>query len=104
MSGPGDNIDGLNGVVDVATVDKNKKNTSDGVKKDLRTESPEPRPLERQVEARGSTSEDGLGSMVRCLHFAHTYIANPMTMSATLWAGKQLLQIPIDLDPIGHIL
>jgi len=74
-------------------VDKNKKNTSDGVKKDLRTESPEPRPLERQVEARGSTSEDGLGSMVRCLHFAHTYIANPMTMSATLWAGTNTGQV-----------
>jgi len=75
--------------------DKNKKPPVDGVgvKKELRTESPEPRPLERQVEARGSTSEDGLGSMVRCLHFAHTYIANPMTMSATLWAGTNTGQV-----------
>ena len=41
----------------------------------LRSESPESRPIERAVEAR-NTSEDGLGSMVRCLHFAETYIAN----------------------------
>ena len=40
-----------------------------------RSESPESRPLERAVEAR-TGSEDGLGSMVRCLHFAHTFIAN----------------------------
>ena len=40
-----------------------------------RAESPEARPLERAIEAR-SGSEDGLGSMVRCLHFAETFIAN----------------------------
>ena len=40
-----------------------------------RAESPEARPMERQIEAR-SGSEDGLGSMVRCLHFAETFIAN----------------------------
>ena len=40
-----------------------------------RSDSPENRPVERAVEAR-TGSEDGLGSMVRCLHFAHTYIAN----------------------------
>jgi hypothetical protein len=40
-----------------------------------RSESPEARPVERAIEAR-TGSEDGLGSMVRCLHFAHTYIAN----------------------------
>ena len=40
-----------------------------------RAESPEARPVERAVEARGS-SEDGLGSMVRCLKFAETFIAN----------------------------
>lgn len=40
-----------------------------------RAESPDHRPVERAVEAR-SGSEDGLGSMVRCLHFAETYIAN----------------------------
>ena len=40
-----------------------------------RSESPEARPVERSIEAR-TGSEDGLGSMVRCLHFAHTYIAN----------------------------
>ena len=40
-----------------------------------RSESPETRPVERAVEARAG-SEDGLGSMVRCLHFAETYIVN----------------------------
>ena len=40
-----------------------------------RADSPEARPVERAIEAR-TGSEDGLGSMVRCLHFAHTYIAN----------------------------
>jgi hypothetical protein len=39
-----------------------------------RSESPDARPLERAVEAR-SGSEDGLGSMVRCLQFAETFIA-----------------------------
>merc|ERR1719220_524069 len=38
------------------------------VEKSSRMESPELRPMERQIEARGSGSEDGLGSMVRCLH------------------------------------
>ena len=40
-----------------------------------RSDSPESRPVERQIEAR-SGSEDGLGSMVRCLHFASTFIAS----------------------------
>lgn len=40
-----------------------------------RSDSPEARPVERAIEAR-SGSEDGLGSMVRCLHFAETFIAN----------------------------
>ena len=40
-----------------------------------RADSPEARPVERAIEAR-SGSEDGLGSMVRCLHFAETFIAN----------------------------
>jgi hypothetical protein len=40
-----------------------------------RSESPDTRPVERAIEAR-SGSEDGLGSMVRCLHFSNTYIAN----------------------------
>ena len=40
-----------------------------------RSESPEARPVERQIEARQG-SEDGLGSMVRCIHFANTFIAS----------------------------
>ena len=40
-----------------------------------RSESPETRPVERAVEARAG-SEDGLGSMVRCLYFSQTFIVN----------------------------
>jgi hypothetical protein len=40
-----------------------------------RSESPESRPVERAIEARAG-GEDGLGSMVRCLHFAETYLVN----------------------------
>ncbi len=83
-----------------------------------RSESPDARPVERQVEAR-SVSEDGLGSMVRCLHFAQTYIANrkclhlycvglfnfiddgfsvaAQTLSNTLWAGTNSGQILVFL-------
>ena len=46
-----------------------------------RSESPETRPVERAVEARAG-SEDGLGSMVRCLHFAETYIVNRKFLSS----------------------
>jgi len=61
-----------------------------------RIESPTPRPVERQIEARGP-SEDGLGSMVRCLHFASTYIANSMNLSPTLWAGTNTGQVLVFL-------
>ena len=57
-----------------------------------RVEPPIARPVERQVEARGGF-EDGLGSMVRCLHFASTYIANNVNMSPTLWAGTNTGQV-----------
>ena len=40
-----------------------------------RSDSPEARPVERAIEARAG-SEDGQGSMVRCLQFAETFIAN----------------------------
>lgn len=43
------------------------------------------RPVERQVEAR--SSDDGMGSMVRCLVFAKTYITNVHTTAATLWSA-----------------
>lgn len=68
----------------------------------IRSESPEARPVERQIEARGSTSEDGLGSMVRCLHFAKTYIATPTSTSPTLWAGTtsgQVLVFLLNITP-----
>ncbi len=52
-----------------------------------RSESPEIRPVERQIEAR-TGSEDGLGSMVRCLHFARTNVASrkifPLTLTLIL--------------------
>ncbi len=84
-----------------------------------RSESPDSRPVERQIEAR-SGSEDGLGSMVRCLQFAKTHIANreysyhikvcgicailffsfnyaAQTLSHTLWAGTNSGQILVFL-------
>jgi len=67
------------------------------ISRDHRAESPEARPVERQIEARGSTSEDGLGSMVRCLHFAKTYIANPASTSPTVWAGTNSGQVLVFL-------
>ncbi|XP_071745331.1 lethal(2) giant larvae protein isoform X2 [Lepeophtheirus salmonis] len=75
-------------------IDKKKIGTVETVRRDLRSDSPESRPIERQVEAR-SGFDDGLGSMVRCLHFANTYIANGTTLSPTLWAGTNSGQILI---------
>ena len=68
----------------------------------MRSESPEARPVERQIEARGGSSEDGLGSMVRCLHFARTYLAGPTATSPTVWAGTtsgQVLVFLLNLTP-----
>nr|CAG4640608.1 EOG090X00I4 [Eulimnadia texana] len=46
----------------------------------------EARPVERQVEARAT--DDGMGSMVRCLLLVKTYIVNQSTTTTpTLWAG-----------------
>ncbi|XP_076312223.1 lethal(2) giant larvae protein homolog 1-like isoform X2 [Tachypleus tridentatus] len=41
--------------------------------------------VERQVEARAS--DDSLGSMVRCLYLAKSFIVNNVTTTPTLWAG-----------------
>nr|CAG4646018.1 EOG090X00I4 [Macrothrix elegans] len=44
------------------------------------------RPIERQVEAR--SADDGIGSMIRCITMAKTYIMSQSSvMSATVWAG-----------------
>ncbi|GFG32827.1 hypothetical protein Cfor_06328 [Coptotermes formosanus] len=45
----------------------------------------ETKPVERQVEAR--PVDDSLGSMVRCLYFAKTFLITVQMMTATLWAG-----------------
>jgi lethal(2) giant larvae protein len=45
----------------------------------------ETRPIERQVEAR--PVDDGMGSMVRCLAFAQTYITNVHNTVPTLWSA-----------------
>ena len=83
----------------------NKASEDIGTKpeKPSRLEDPEPRPVERAIEARGSGSEDGLGSMVRCLHFASTYIANTMNMSPTLWAGTNTGQVLVFLLTITPV-
>uniref|UniRef100_T1PFY4 LLGL2 protein n=1 Tax=Musca domestica TaxID=7370 RepID=T1PFY4_MUSDO len=56
----------------------------------------EARPVERQVEAR-STSDDGMGSMVRCLLFAKTYITNVNITSPTLWSATNASTISVFL-------
>merc|ERR1712223_1426124 len=67
--------------------------TTDPIKRELpRSESPETRPVERAVEARAG-SQDGFGSMVRCLYFSQTYIVNQVTTSPTLWAGTNSGQV-----------
>merc|ERR1712223_339296 len=67
--------------------------TTDPIKRELpRSESPETRPVERAVEARAG-SEDGLGSMVRCLYFSQTFIVNQVSTSPTLWAGTNSGQV-----------
>ncbi|KAJ8679019.1 hypothetical protein QAD02_014806 [Eretmocerus hayati] len=43
------------------------------------------KPVERQVEARPVV--DALGSMVRCLYFARSYIISMQNTTPTLWAG-----------------
>ncbi|XP_076546444.1 LLGL domain-containing protein l(2)gl isoform X5 [Osmia lignaria lignaria] len=43
------------------------------------------KPVERQVEAR--PVDDALGSMVRCLYFARSYIISMQNTTPTLWAG-----------------
>ena len=45
----------------------------------------EPKPVERQVEAR--PVDDSQGSMVRCVYFARTYIVSVQHTTATMWAG-----------------
>jgi hypothetical protein len=50
------------------------------------TTAAEVRPVERQIEAR--PVDDGLGSMVRCLLMAKTYvISQSQQTTPTLWAG-----------------
>uniref|UniRef100_A0A0V0G3S9 Putative tomosyn n=1 Tax=Triatoma dimidiata TaxID=72491 RepID=A0A0V0G3S9_TRIDM len=45
----------------------------------------ETKPVERAIEAR--PVDDALGSMVRCLTFARTYIISIQNMTPTLWVG-----------------
>jgi len=70
-----------------------------------KTDSPRERaPMERQVEARGQKAdEDGLGSMVRCLHFASTYIRDINGVSPTLWAGTNTGQVLVFLLTITPV-
>ena len=70
-----------------------------------KTDSPRERvPMERQIEARGQKAEeDGLGSMVRCLHFSSTYIRDISGVSPTLWAGTntgQVLVFMLTITPV----
>lgn len=59
--------------------DKRKEGTGDA------TAALEPKPVERQVEAR--PVDDSQGSMVRCVYFARTYIVSVQHTTPTMWAG-----------------
>ncbi|XP_050478833.1 lethal(2) giant larvae protein homolog 1 isoform X3 [Bombus huntii] len=68
------------------------RNTTSEKKKETVASSPsgdlspvELKPVERQVEAR--PVDDALGSMVRCLYFARSYIISMQNTTPTLWAG-----------------
>lgn len=45
----------------------------------------DPKPVERQIEAR--PSDDAMGSFVRCLYFARTFLVSVQNTNPTLWAG-----------------
>ncbi|XP_022222435.1 lethal(2) giant larvae protein [Drosophila obscura] len=55
----------------------------------------EARPVERQIEAR--CTDDGLGSMVRCLLFAKTYVTNVNITSPTLWSATNASTVSVFL-------
>ncbi|XP_067622732.1 lethal(2) giant larvae protein isoform X3 [Eurosta solidaginis] len=55
----------------------------------------EARPIERQVEAR--STDDGMGSMVRCLQFAKTFITNVNITSPTLWSATNSSTVSVFL-------
>ncbi|XP_076761140.1 LLGL domain-containing protein l(2)gl isoform X1 [Xylocopa sonorina] len=68
------------------TVTEKKKETSSVASSPSGDLSPvELKPVERQVEAR--PVDDALGSMVRCLYFARSYIISMQNTTPTLWAG-----------------
>lgn len=52
---------------------------------DTTTGTLEPKPIERQVEAR--PVDDGQGSMVRCVYLARTFIISVQNTTSTMWAG-----------------
>nr|prf lethal(2)giant larvae gene [Drosophila melanogaster] len=73
-----------------ARVDQTKTNQSNQVPTTL-----EARPVERQIEAR--CADDGLGSMVRCLLFAKTYVTNVNITSPSLWSATNASTVSVFL-------
>jgi len=65
--------------------DKASPSTSPTKGKGSKPDNLDTRPIERQVEAK--TTEDGIGSVVRCLYFANAPIVNQNQFQCTLWAG-----------------
>ncbi|XP_011333953.2 lethal(2) giant larvae protein homolog 1 isoform X3 [Ooceraea biroi] len=64
--------------------EKKKDSTASSPSGDL-SPTVDVKPVERQVEAR--PVDDALGSMVRCLYFARSYIISLQNTTPTLWAG-----------------
>ncbi|XP_068084416.1 lethal(2) giant larvae protein homolog 1 [Anabrus simplex] len=74
------------GTANTPTPDKRKEGGGDASSPSSAPLSPiEAKPVERQVEAR--PVDDSLGSMVRCLYFARTFLISVQNMSPTFWAG-----------------
>ncbi|XP_015589197.1 lethal(2) giant larvae protein homolog 1 isoform X2 [Cephus cinctus] len=65
--------------------DKKKETSSVASSPSVELSPVELKPVERQVEAR--PVDDALGSMVRCLYFARSYIISMQNTTPTLWAG-----------------
>lgn len=59
----------------------------------------EAKPIERQIEAR--PVDDAMGSMVRCLYFARTFIVSGKFCSCLFSAAKCLFSSEHDADPLG---
>lgn len=60
--------------------------------------SPEPRPVERQIEARNP--EETISSMVRCLYFANTFVTNGKYLLNAFRSAYDFVIVLVDMKRI----